>query len=76
MIFIIIIMYIVANMHTSYVIEYSSPVIHIRVANCTSSSEGFQLKMLWLLLSFTGKKMNTDFTVIITAGSFQTFDSH
>ena len=72
-------MYIVANMHTSYLIEYSSPVIHIRVANCTSSSEGFHLKMLWLL-SFTGKilmqKINTDLTVIITAGSFQTFDSH
>ena len=48
-------MYIVVNMHTSYLIEYSSPVIHIPVANCTSSSEGFQLKMLWLLLSFTGK---------------------
>ena len=34
-------MYIVVNMHTWYLIEYSSPVIHIPVANCTSSSEGF-----------------------------------
>ena len=74
-------MYIVANIHYSYLIECYSPVIHIPVANCTSSSEGFKLKMLWLLLSFTGKilmqkKMNTDFTVIITADSFWTFVSH
>ena len=48
-------MYIVVNMHSWYLIEYSSLVIHIPVANCTSFSEGFQLKMLWLLLSFTGK---------------------
>jgi hypothetical protein len=48
-------MYIVAIMCTSYLIQYSIPVIHIPVANCTSSSGGFHLKMLWLLLSFKGK---------------------
>lgn len=42
-------MYIVANIHTSYLVEYSSSLIHIPVANFTSSSEGRQLKMLWLL---------------------------